>query len=80
MILASFASISCFLAPTGFYILLYLIAEGWRHGQETPDFLGIDSSSEWDNPLETIRERHGIRACRSIFSRNLFEVFGTPRD
>ena len=32
MILASFATISCFLAPTGFYILLYLIAEGWRHG------------------------------------------------
>ena len=80
MILASFATISCFLAPTGFYILLYLIAEGWRHGQETPDFLGIDWSSEWDHSIETIRERHGISAFRSVFSRNLFEVFGTPRD
>lgn len=80
MVLASFATIGCFLAPTGFFILLYLIAEGWRHGQETPDFLGIDWSSEWDHSLETIRERHGISAFRSVFSRNLFEVFGTPRD
>ena len=80
MTLASFATISCFLAPTGFYILLYLIAEGWRHGHDTPDFLGIDWTSEWNHSVETIRERHGITPFRSVFSKNLFEVFASPRD
>ena len=80
MILASFATISCFLAPTGFYILLYLIAEGWRHGQETPDFLEIDWDAEWIHSVDRIRERHGITPFRSVFSKNLFEVFGPPRD
>ena len=79
MILASFATISCFLAPTGMYILLYLIAEGWQHGQKTPDFMEIDWESEWIHSIETIRERHGITAFRSVFSKNLFEVFGPPR-
>ena len=78
MILANFATISCFFAPTGFYILLYLIAEGWRHGQETPAFMEIDWESEWAHSIDTIRKRHGIAPFRSVFSRNLFEVFGTP--
>ena len=78
MILASFATIACFLAPTGFYILLHLIAEGWRHGQETPDFLDIDWESEWVHSVDAIRDRHGISPFRSVFSKNLFEVFGTP--
>ncbi|MCY3819538.1 MAG: Coq4 family protein [Gammaproteobacteria bacterium] len=78
MVLASFATIGCFLAPTGFYILLYLIAEGWRHGQETPDFMDIDWDSEWVHSVDTIRKRHRISPFRSVFSKNLFEVFGTP--
>lgn len=78
MVLASFATIGCFLAPTGFYILLYLIAEGWRHGETSPDFLEIDWESEWVHPIETIRMRHGISPFRSVFSKNLLEVFGTP--
>ncbi len=77
MILASFAAISCLVAPTGFYILLYLIAEGWRHGQQTPNFMEIDWESEWVHSVDTIRERHGIAPFRSVFSKNLFEVFGT---
>ncbi len=79
MILANFATISCFLAPTGFYILLYLIAEGWRHGQQTPAFMEIDWESEWVHSIDTIRRRHGITPFRGIFSKNLFEVFGTDR-
>lgn len=78
MVLASFATIGCFLAPTGFYILLYLISEGWRHGQASPDFMDIDWESEWVHSVETIRKRHGIDPFRSVFSKNLFEVFGTP--
>ncbi|MDE0450845.1 MAG: Coq4 family protein [Gammaproteobacteria bacterium] len=78
MVLASFATIGCFLAPTGFYILLYLIAEGWRHGEDSPDFMAIDWESEWVHSIETIRERHGIDTFRSVFSSNLFEVFGSP--
>ena len=77
MVLASFATIGCFLAPTGFYILLYLIAEGWRHGQQTPAFMEIDWDSEWVHSVDTIRKRHGIASFRSVFSKNLFEVFGT---
>lgn len=80
MALASFATISCLYAPTAFYILLYLVSEGWRHGQETPAFMEIDWDSEWVHSVDTIRKRHGITPFRSVFSRNLFEVFGTPRD
>ena len=75
MVLATFATIGCFFAPKGFFILLYLIAEGWRHGENSPDFMGIDWDSEWFHSIETIRERHSITAFRSVFSRNLFEVF-----
>ena len=78
MVLASFATIGCFLVPTGFYILLHLISEGWRHGQETPDFMEIAWESEWVHAIETIRKRHHITPFRSVFSKNLFEVFGTP--
>ena len=80
MVLASFATIGCFLAPTGFFILLYLISEGWRHGETTPDFMEIDWEAEWVHSVDTIRERHGIAPFRSVFSKNLFEVFGTPGD
>ena len=78
MVLASFATIGCFLAPTGFYILLYLIAEGWRHGESSPDFMAIDWDSEWMHSIETIRQRHGITPFRSVFSKNLFKMIGTP--
>lgn len=78
MVLASFATIGCFLAPSGFYILLHLISEGWRHGQASPEFMDIDWESEWIHSVETIRKRHGITPFRSVFSKNLFEVFGTP--
>lgn len=78
MVLASFATIGCFLAPAGFYILLYLIAEGWRHGQQTPPLIEIDWDSEWVHSVEVIRRRHRISPFRSVFSKNLFEVFGTP--
>ena len=74
--MANFATIVCFLAPQGFYILLYLIAEGWRHGQRTPDFMAIDWDSEWTHSVETIRKRHGIAPFRSVFSKKLFDVFG----
>lgn len=77
MVLATFATIGCFLAPTGFYILLYLIAEGWRHGENSPAFMDIDWESEWVHTVDTIRKRHGITPFRSVFSKNLFEVFGT---
>lgn len=80
MVLASFATIGCFLAPTGFYILLYLISEGWRHGQETPDFMEIDWESEWVHSVDAIQKHHVITPFRSVFSKNLFEVFGTPRE
>ena len=79
MVLASFATISCFQAPAGFYILLYLVSEGWRHGQATATFMDIDWESEWAYPIDTIRKRHDITPFRSVFSKNLFEVFGAPR-
>ncbi len=73
MFLASVTTISCVLQPAGFGILMQLIAEGWRHGQETPPMMDIQWEAEWNNSIEAIREAYGIPIFQSALPANLFE-------
>ena len=79
MVQASFATIICFLSPTAFFILMYLMAEGWQHGQSQPDFMAIDWEYEWIHSIDAIRRRHGITPFRSVFSKDLFSALGASR-
>ena len=71
--LALFATLAQFIIPKSFHLLIHLIAEGWRHGRETPSLLGIDWPSQWDQPVGAVRERYGITMYTSIFSKQLFD-------
>ena len=73
MFLATITTISCTLQRAGFGILMQLIAEGWRHGRETPAMMGIHWEAEWNRPVEEIREAYGIPVYQSVFPANLFE-------
>lgn len=73
MFLASISTISCTLQPAGFALLMQLIAEGWRHGRETPPMMDIHWETEWNNSVEAIREFHGIPVYQSALPANLFE-------
>ena len=70
--LAIFSALAHFVIPKSFHLLAHLIAEGWRHGRETPPLLGLDWQSQWDKPLGAVRERFGIPVYKSIFNKNLF--------
>lgn len=73
MFLATIATISCTLPRAGFGILMQLIAEGWRHGRQTPPMMDIHWEAEWNRPIEAIREAYGIPVYQSVFPANLFE-------
>lgn len=73
MFLATITTISCTLRPAGFGILMQLIAEGWRHGRETPAMMAINWEAEWNKPIKEIRESYGIPIYRSILPATLFE-------
>ena len=73
MFLATITTISCTLQRAGFPILMQLIAEGWRHGRETPAMMDIHWEAEWNRPVEEIREAYGIPVYQSVFPANLFE-------
>jgi len=81
--LALFAAIAHFVLPHSFHILMYLIAEGWRHGQQSPALLSIDWDAHWDQPVAALRERHSIPVYDSVFGKNLFRTlprYGEPSD
>ena len=73
MFLATITTISCTLQRAGFGILMQLIAEGWRHGGETPAMMDIHWEAEWNRPIEEIRETYGIPAYQSVLPASLFE-------
>lgn len=73
MFLATITTISCTLQRAGFGILMQLVAEGWRHGRETPAMMDIQWEAEWDRPIEAIRQAHGIPVYQSVLPANLFE-------
>ena len=73
MFLATITTISCTLQPAGFGILMQLIAEGWRHGRQTPPMMDIHWEAQWNRPIEEIREAHAIPVYQSVLPANLFE-------
>ena len=73
MFLATITTISCTLQRAGFGILMQLVAEGWRHGRQTPPMMDIHWEAEWNKPIEEIRQAHGIPVYRSVLPANLFE-------
>lgn len=73
MFLATITTISCTLQPAGFEILMQLIAEGWRHGRQTPPLMDIHWEAEWNNSIEAIREAYAIPTLQSTLPANLFE-------
>ena len=77
--IALLSSVAYFVVPSSFPILMLLIAEGWRHGRETPNMLAIDWQSHREDPVEAIRKSHGIPVYRSVFSKDLYRVLqGVP--
>ena len=77
MFLATITTISCTLQPAGFGILMQLVAEGWRHGRQTPPMMDIHWEAQWNRPIEEIREAHGIPVYQSVLPANLFESANT---
>ena len=73
MFLATITTISCTLQRAGFGILMQLVAEGWRHGRETPPMMDIHWEAQWNRPIEEIREAHGIPVYQSVLPAKLFE-------
>ena len=73
MFLATITTISCTLQRAGFGILMQLVAEGWRHGRQTPSMMDIHWEAEWNRPIEEIREAHGIPVYQSVLPAKLFE-------
>lgn len=73
MFLATITTISCTLQRAGFGILMQLVAEGWRHGRETPAMMDIQWEAEWNRSIEEIRRAHGIPVYQSVLPANLFE-------
>ena len=73
MFLATITTISCTLQRAGFPILMQLVAEGWRHGRETPAMMDIHWEAEWNRPIEEIRKAHDIPVYQSLLPANLFE-------
>jgi ubiquinone biosynthesis protein Coq4 len=59
--------------PESATLLLDIILGGWRHGRESPPILGVDWPAIWDQPLETIRSRLGLKAFESSWPADLFE-------
>ncbi|MCZ0943923.1 MAG: hypothetical protein OXJ53_12765 [Gammaproteobacteria bacterium] len=79
--LAVFAAIAHFVLPHSFHILMYLIAEGWRHGQQSPTLLDIDWDAHWSQPVAALRERYSVPVYGSVFGKNLFRTlprYGGP--
>jgi ubiquinone biosynthesis protein Coq4 len=59
--------------PESATLLLDIILGGWRHGRESPPILGVDWPAIWDQPLEAIRSRLGLKAFESSWPADLFE-------
>ncbi len=79
MFLATITTISCTFQRAGFGILMQLVAEGWRHGRETPAMMDIEWEAEWHRPIKDIRDAYGIPVYQSVLPANLFESLRDER-
>ena len=74
MFLASVTTITHVMQPAGFPVLMQLIAEAWQHGRRSPALMDIEWEAEWNNPVETVRARHGIPIYQSALPADLLEA------
>ncbi len=74
MFLATVTSISIFVEPRGFSMLMQLISEAWQHGRATPPMMDIEWEQEWDKSLPEIRHEHAIPTYSSVLPDTLMEV------
>jgi ubiquinone biosynthesis protein Coq4 len=73
MFLATVAATTSFGETGGAPVLLQTMAEGWRHGRTSPNFMAIDWEREWQFSVADIRARHGITAFTGTYPADLFE-------
>jgi ubiquinone biosynthesis protein Coq4 len=73
MFLATVATTTSFGEAGGAPMLLQTMAEGWRHGRTSPNFMAIDWEREWQFSVADIRARHGITPFAGTYPADLFE-------
>ena len=73
MFLATVATTASFGETGGAPVLLQTMAEGWRHGRTSPNFMAIDWEREWQFSVADIRARHGIAPFAGTYPADLFE-------
>jgi ubiquinone biosynthesis protein Coq4 len=49
------------------------VLTGWKHGRETPQMLGLDWEREWNQPVDALRSKFGIRAYDSPYPADIIE-------
>lgn len=52
--------------PTVFGTFVQLALEGWNHGRQTPNLLGINWHRHWDKTVSQVRSELGIRSFKSV--------------
>jgi ubiquinone biosynthesis protein Coq4 len=59
--LATAFTITTLTMPVLAPVFLQVTLEGWRHGRQTPPLMLVDWDALWHEPMDAIRERHGVR-------------------
>ncbi len=73
MFLGEVATIAALGEPMGFGFLMDVVLSAWKHGRETPPMMDIEWEAIWNEPVETVRARHGISPYASPYPANLIE-------
>jgi ubiquinone biosynthesis protein Coq4 len=63
--LATAFTITTLTIPVVAPVFLQVTLEGWRHGRQTPPLLLVDWDALWTEPMDAIRQRHGVRPFAS---------------
>ncbi len=78
MFLAFGMALSSTSEPRGFTVLMQIVTEAWQHGRETPYMMDIEWEAEWNNSLESIRDKYNIPTYQSVFPPDLLESAESP--
>jgi len=73
MFLATVATMSQSNGPDAFNLMMRIFSESWVHGSKSPAFMSIEFESEWNRPVEDIRDQYGIEPFEGSFPASLFE-------
>ena len=73
MFLAMVLTRAAFDRPEAATLLLDTILGGWVHGRESPPLLGVAWEAIWDQPVDAVRARLGLKPYASAWPADLFE-------